>query len=180
MKAAWRAALIGAALLCAVRPLASQGTCQRVREGSCVVGGDVTHTITVTITRATRLEASASSVPLTAPSSVDYDAGYGQTTGPTLLMKANSAWNVTVRSTQALWTASAAPARANKPVADLQWSLAAGGPFVDMTTTAATLTSGAAATAGTSVALYVRVKYAWLLDTPGSYSLPLQLTVTAP
>ncbi len=161
-------------------PVLAQGTCQRTRTGSCLVGGDVTHTITVTITRATRLGASSSSVPLGTPSSSDFDAGYGQTGGPTLTIKANAAWNVTLRGTQAIWTASPSPARANKPVGDLQWALAAGGPFVNMTTTAATLTSGAAASAGTTVSLSFRVKYAWLLDTPGSYSLPLQLTITAP
>ena len=70
-------------------------------------------------------------------------------------------------------------ARLTKPAADLQWGLSATGPFTDLATATATLGTGAA-TAGQAINLYVRARYSWTADTPGSYSLPVQLTITAP
>lgn len=157
-----------------------QGTCTRNGQGTCVLGNDATHAVRITITRAIRLESTASSVALAQPSGLDYDAGFGLTVGPVLTMKANSSWAVTLRATQPLWTASPAPARADKPVGDLQWGLAAAGTFTDLSTTAATIASGGVGTNGTVIPLHFRVKYAWLLDAPGAYSLPLQITVTSP
>jgi hypothetical protein len=161
-------------------PAQGQGSCTRNGQGTCVLGDDATHAVRITITRAIRLESTASSVTLAQPSGLDYDAGFGLTVGPVLTMKANSSWAVTLRATQPLWTASPAPARSDKPVGDLQWGLAAAGAFADLSTTAATIASGGAGTNGTPIPLHFRVKYAWLLDTPGSYSLPLQITVTSP
>lgn len=172
---------IAGILSIAVASLAQgQGTCTRNGQGNCTLGNDATHAITITITRAIRLESPSTSVALAAPSGLDYDAGVGLTVGPVLTMKANSSWSITLRATQALWTASASPARADKPVTDLQWGVAPAGPFTDVTTTAATIATGAAGTNGTPIPLHFQVKYAWLLDTPGTYSLPLQLTVTSP
>jgi hypothetical protein len=168
------------ALLLAPRGVPAQGTCTRNGQGTCMIGDDATHAIRITITQAIRLESSAVAVALVAPSGLDYDAGFGLTVGPVLTMKANVSWTVTLRATQALWTASPAPARADKPVTDLQWGVAAAGPFTDLTTSATTIATGAAGTNGTSIPLHFRVKYAWLLDSPGTYSIPLQLTVTAP
>jgi hypothetical protein len=158
----------------------AQGICTRNGQGTCVIGDDATHAIRITITQAIRLESSSGAVSLATPTGLDYDAGFGLTVGPSLTMKANVPWTVTLRATQALWTASPAPARANKPVTDLQWGVAAVGPFADLTTSTTTIATGAAGTNGTLIPLHFRVKYAWTLDTPGTYSIPLQLTVTAP
>ncbi|MCE9603153.1 MAG: hypothetical protein K8S21_13190 [Gemmatimonadetes bacterium] len=122
----------------------------------------------------------SSAITLTAPGASEFDAGFGQTAAPTLQVKSNAPFSVSLRSTQALWTASPPPARANKPASDLQWSVSVGGPFTDMTTLSATILTGAVGTAGTLIPLQFRVKYSWLLDTTGSYSLPLQLTITSP
>lgn len=168
------------AIVAAAAPTQAQGSCTRTGRGRCNVGNSATYAITITITRAARLELSSATVALATPTANEFDAGFGQTTGPTLTVKANAAYTVSIRSTQATWTASPAPARANKPLADLRWSNAAAGPFTAMTTTATTLRTGAAATAGTAAPIYFRVQYSWLLDTPGTYSLPIQITVTSP
>lgn len=172
------ALLAGSLLLAAAAQ--GQGTCTRNGQGTCVLGDDATHAVRITITRAIRLESTSAGVTLAQPSGLDYDAGFGLTVGPVLTMKANSSWAVTLRATQLLWTASPSPARADKPVSDLQWGLGPAGPFTDLSTTGATIASGAAGTNGTPIPLHFRVKYAWLLDTPGGYSLPLQITVTSP
>jgi hypothetical protein len=48
-----------------------------------------------------------------------------------------------------------------------------------MTTTDATLVSGAA-TASSATTLFLQTHYGWTLDTPGIYSLTVVLTLTAP
>lgn len=161
-------------------PALAQGTCTRNGQGTCMIGDDATHAIRITITQAIRLESTSGAVTLAVPSGLDYDAGFGLTVGPVLTMRSNIPWSVTLRATQLLWTATPAPSRPDKPVTDLQWGLAAAGPFTDLTTTATTIATGGAGTNGTIIPLHFRVKYAWLLDTPGTYSLPLQLTVTSP
>jgi hypothetical protein len=158
----------------------AQGQCNERGDGNCTVGGNATFAAFVTVTAAVRLSSPATSVSLTSPTGSEYDAGFGPSTGPVLTMKANTAWTVTIRSTQATWTASPAPARANKPLADLLWSTSATGPFTAMSTNGVSIATGVTGTPGTAIPLHFRVLYAWSLDTPGTYSLPLQLTVTAP
>lgn len=159
---------------------AAQDSCQRNGSGSCVAGNTAAVSLNITITRAIRMSLGSSTVTLTSPSGPEFDAGFGQTASPVLVIKSNAAFSVSLRSTQTLWTASPAPARANKPASDLQWGVAVGGPFTDLSTLGATLLTGAAGTSGTVIPLQFRVKYSWLLDTPGSYSIPLQLTLTSP
>ena len=166
--------------LMSAAPAAAQETCQRNGAGSCTAGNTAAISLNVTITRAIRMSLGSSAISLTAPGASEFDAGFGQTAAPILQIKSNAPFSVSIRSTQPLWTASPTPARNNKPASDLQWAVAVGGPFTDLTTLGATIITGAAGTAGTVIPLQFRVKYAWLLDTTGSYSLPLQLTLTSP
>lgn len=164
----------------APRALGAQGQCNRNGTGTCTIGGNATYAINLTVTTAVRLAMSSASVALASPGAAEFDASFGQTAGPTLTMKANASWAITIRTTQANWSASAPPARAAKPAGELLWSTLATGPFTAMTLTTATLRTGSAATAGTIIPLFFRVTYSWILDTPGTYSLPVQITVTAP
>lgn len=159
--------------------LSAQGTCRFNGVGTCIVTGDATSSISVVISRSVLMSTTGTGIALDPPAPADYEAGFGETVGPVVTLRANAAWALSVRTTQSLWTGSGATARADKPASDLQWGLFAGATFTDMSTTAATIEVGPA-TAGTDVPLYFRVKYAWLLDTPGAYTLPVQLTITAP
>src|SRR5205085_5370881 len=104
--------------------------------------------VSITAGRVVRLQMSVNSTSLTAPTTGDFDAGFNSTTGPTLTVSANAAWTLNIRSGTAVWTATntsaGAPARANKPAADLMWSTASGGAFSALTTTDASLVGGAA------------------------------------
>lgn len=162
------------------RSAQAQATCQRNGAGACTAGNTAAISLNITVTRAIRLSLGSSTITLTAPGASEFDAGFGQTGSPSLQVKSNAPFAVSLRSTQALWSASPPPARANKPASDLQWSIAVGGPFTDINTLGATILTGAAGTAGTLIPLQFRVKYSWLLDTTGNYSLPLQLTITSP
>jgi hypothetical protein len=88
-----------------------------------------------------------------------------------------------VRASAAFWTATntspGAPARTDKPAADLKWATSAGGPFNPLATADATLVSGSA-TASSATTLYFQTLYSWTVDTPGNYSLSVVLTLTAP
>ena len=146
---------------------------------SCSVPGSVS----MTAGRVIRLQVSAGSTALTAPTPADFDAGFNSTTGPALTVSANAAWTLSVRASAALWTATntspGAPARTTKPAADLKWATAANGTFNPLTTTDVLLVGGAA-TASNATTLYFHTLYNWTLDTPGNYSLAVILTLTAP
>jgi hypothetical protein len=174
--------MAGIAMAMLLRPMEvrAQGSCTyNGFGGNCVLGDNATYAINLTITRAVRLALSTSNIALNPPMPDDYDAGFGYTAGPVLTVKSNSTWSLSIRVTQGTWTASPAPARANKPASELRWATSAAGPYSNFSTTAATVQSGPAS-AGTVIPLHLRVAYAWLLDTPGSYSLPVQVTITSP
>lgn len=175
-------ALLGIGIATAVSPtrVAAQGSCQVNNESTCLFGNTASYAITLTVTAAVRLATSASSITLATPNSDDFISGFGTGSLLGISVRANRSWTLTIRATQATWTGVGTEARADRPVGDLQWDTAINGPYVDMTTSAVTLASSASATAGDAVTLYLRARYAWLLDSPGAYSLPLQLTLTAP
>jgi hypothetical protein len=137
----------------------------------------------MTAGRVVRVQVSAGSTALTAPTPADFDAGFNSTTGPTITVSGNAAWTLHVRASAALWTATntsaGAPARTTKPAADLKWSTASNGTFNALTTTDVLLVGGSA-TASSAKTLYFETLYAWTLDTPGNYSLAVILTLTSP
>jgi len=139
--------------------------------------------VSMTAGRVVRLQMTAGSTALTAPTTADFDAGFNSTSGPTLTVSANAPWTLLVRSSGTFWTATntspSAPARTTKPAGDLLWSTASGGTFNALTTGDATLVSGAA-TASSATTLYFQTLYDWTLDTPGNYSLSVVLTLTSP
>jgi len=137
----------------------------------------------MTAGRVVRLQMSAGSTSLTAPTTADFDAGFNSTTGPTLTVSANAAWTLHIRAASAVWTATntspGVAARATKPAADLKWSTASGGAFTALSASDASLVNGSA-TASNATTLYFQTLYDWTLDTPGNYSLSIVLTLTAP
>src|ERR1700693_3934883 len=146
---------------------------------SCNLPGSVS----MTAGRVIRLQVSAGSTSLTAPTPADFDAGFNSTTGPALTVSANAAWTLHIRASAALWTATntspGAPARTTKPAVDLKCSTASNGTFNALTTTDVLLVGGSA-TASNATTLYFRTLYNWTLDTPGNYSLAVILTLTSP
>jgi hypothetical protein len=139
--------------------------------------------VSMTAGRVVRLQVSAGSTPLTAPTPADFDAGFNATAGPTFTVSANAPWTLSLRASGGFWTATntspGAPARPTKPAADLKWSTASNGTFAALTTSDVTLVSGTA-TASNATNLFFQTLYNWTLDTPGIYSLTVVLTLTAP
>ena len=167
-------------LVCALAPSLAFAQCTASgAPDNCSVPGSVS----MTAGRVVRLQMSAGSTALTAPTTTDFDAGFNSTTGPTLTVSANAPWTLHIRASSALWTATntspTAPARTNKPAADLQWSISSGGGFAALSTTDASLVAGSA-TASNATTLYFQTLYNWSVDTPGNYSLSIVLTLTSP
>lgn len=155
---------------------------------SCTASGvidncSVPGSVSMTAGRVVQLEMSAGSTVLTAPTPADFDAGFNSTTGPTLTVSANAPWTLQIRAASPTWTASntspGAPARVNKPAADLLWRVGSAGPFVPLSSVDANLVTGPA-TAGSATTLYFQTLYNWAADTPGNYSLAIVLTLTSP
>ncbi len=161
-------------------PDAVGAQCSATGDGaSCTQPGSVS----MTAGRVVRLQMGAGSTALTAPTTADFDAGFNATTGPTLTVSANAPWTLSLRSTATFWSATntspGAPARTTKPAGDLRWSTATNGTFLALTTSDASLVTGAA-TASDATTIYFQTLYNWALDTPGNYSLTVVLTLTAP
>ena len=180
-----RRSRFGAVMVAAVIELpkaASSASAQCTASGApanCGLPG----TVSMTAGRVVRLQMSAVSTPLTAPVPADFDAGFNATTGPTLTVSSNAAWTLHIRAAAATWTATntspGAPARTNKPAADLKWSTASNGSFAALTASDVNLVTGAA-TASSATTLYFQTLYSWTLDTPGNYSMAIILTLTSP
>jgi hypothetical protein len=170
---------IALGLFAAPASLIAQACTANGSPGSC----NRTGSVTMTAGRVVLLQASAGSTTLTAPTPTDFDAGFNATTGPTLTVSANAAWTLHIKAGSALWTATntspGAPARVNKPAADLKWSKTSNGVFTPFTTTDVNLVTGTA-TASSVTTLFFQTLYAWTLDTPGNYSLAVVLTLTSP
>jgi hypothetical protein len=177
-----RLSAVGFALMLGLFAASSRVGAQCTASGApanCGLPGSVA----MTAGRVVRLQVSAGSTALTAPTPADFDAGLNATTGPTFTVSANASWTLHMRAFTALWTATntspGSPARTNKPAADLKWSTASNGSFAALTTTDVNLLTGSA-TASSATTLYFQTLYDWTLDTPGNYSLSIVLTLTAP
>ena len=112
----------------------------------------------------------------------DYNQGYTEALGQSVTVLSNNAWTLSIRSSQTSWTGTGG-ARLTKPRTDLQWSTSIGGPYTAMTgnnaASALQIASGTA-TAGTVVSVWYHVLWSWTLDTPGTYTVPVILLITAP
>lgn len=139
--------------------------------------------VSMTAGRVVRLQMSAGSTSLTAPTTADFDAGFNSSTGPTLTVSANAAWTLNIRAASAAWTGTnttpGVAARTNKPAGDLKWSTSSNGIFRALSATDASFVNGTA-TASSATTLYFQTVYDWALDTPGNYSLSIVLTLTSP
>lgn len=151
-------------------------TCEVNNQASCIVSAG---TITIRVTRAARLVVPATTVALPQADIPAFQSGFGTPQPVAITVQSNSAWSLGVNGGAAFWTATPGSARQTKPVGDLQWATAAGGPYADLTQTLATIASGAPTGTG-AVTLYLRGRYTWAVDSPGAYSVPLVVTLTAP
>ncbi len=179
-------ALLGLALTLAlcVQRLGAQSSCNTnssIRSGSaartCTVTVNTPNSTTYTNPKTLQMTASSTSISLTANEAA-FVSGFTPEAALTLRVDGNRSWVITA-SGPALWTSSGSLAWAAKPVGDLHWSTTSGPGGSPLSTTAATIASGSAGGA-LSTTIYWKAALAWSTDKPGSYSLPVTLTLTTP
>lgn len=144
-----------------------------------------TNTASVTVGALVKLGMSSATTTLTNPTADDVDAGNViADAGPSFTIKANRSWTLKIKSQNAAsWTYVGSNSGV-KPISDLTWATSAGGSYAAITNTDATFTSGAGASNG--VAAQAFFKTSWLNDftsasnAPGTYSLPIVFTLSAP
>jgi hypothetical protein len=136
--------------------------------GACVV----TNTVSLTLGKYARLSINNATTTLTTPAASDFGTVGGVTTsGPTLTVSSNAAWTLTA-SAAAGWTGTGNNA---KPVTDIKAKAGAGSltafPF-------AAATGSAVASSATTMSY--NTIYNFVTDTPGTYSLVVSYTLSAP
>ena len=141
----------------------------------------VTNTASVTVATVLKLTLSSTATALTAPLEAAFDAGFQDDLAAlTATVKSNRAWTLSIKGNAANWTPSGAGARAAKPAADLQFSTTGGAPFTALTTSNASIGTSASGTPSAVRTISYRTLWDYTLDTPGTYSLDVVFTVTAP
>ena len=151
--------------------------------GSC----NTTNTASVTVGALVKLGMSSATTTLTNPTADQVDAGSSiDNAGPTFTVKANRSWTLKIKAQPAVagfWDYVGSNS-GQKPIGDRAWATSSGGTYTAITASDATFASGASASNGTAAAAFFRVS--WLNDftsagnAPGTYSLPIVFTLTAP
>ena len=175
-------ATLALASLCVAQRVSAQSTvnCSNPQIGTDVLLGttaatsncQVTNTVTVTLGKYARLSIDATTTPLVVPTALQFGTAAGvDSPGPTVTVSSNTAWALTA-STAAAWTGSGNNA---KPTSDIKAKIDAGS-FTAFPFTAA---SGAAIASDAHTVAYNTI-YNFVTDTPGTYSLVVNYTLSAP
>jgi hypothetical protein len=149
--------------------------------GSC----NTTNTASVSVGAVVKLGMSSAATSLASPTADQIEAGAViADAGPTFTVKANRSWTLNIKTTNpATWTYVGSFAGL-KPVSDLTWSNAVAGTFSNIGATDALFLSGASATNGTAAQAFFRTVWAAGFtqpsNAPGTYSLPVVFTLSAP
>ena len=152
-------------------PLAAQSC----TTNPCTVNG----TITVSVGTTYRLLLSATSTTLTPPTLAAFAAGHQDNVGPSLTVSANRPWQVSISPAAATWTGSGG-ASTTKAASDLTWALAVAGPYQALSGSANLFSGTQGATASRSAQMYYRTLWSLSADQPGTYTLAVVFTITAP
>ncbi|MCX5760301.1 MAG: hypothetical protein NTW72_02150 [Gemmatimonadetes bacterium] len=124
------------------------------------------------------LTASTTAVALTIDEAA-FVAGKTPESSMTLVVKGNRSWSVTAQGGLATFNATGTLAWSSKPVTDIKWATTSGAAGTSLTTTAVTVMTGNA-TASSSATLYWSSALSWTTDKPGTYSMPINITLTTP
>jgi hypothetical protein len=145
-------------------------------------GATCTVEITMPVTDILRLSLSVPSVVLGTPSDVDFSAGFRDVPGSAVdvTVKANHPFSLQMAGLSPTFNYSGSMANPLKPASHLLWATSAAGltgtPYT--MATPATLFSGGATSITQS--LYFRTLWNFATDVPGTYSLTISFTLSAP
>jgi hypothetical protein len=128
---------------------------------------------------------SATTTSLTSPTADQIEIGANiADNGPSFTIKANRSWTLNLKTTNVSNWTYVGTLGGTKPISDLAWSNAAAGTFVGISSADALFTSGASATNGTAAQVFFKTVWAAGFtqpsNAPGTYSLPVVFTLSAP
>jgi hypothetical protein len=149
--------------------------------GTC----NTTNTATLTIGALVKLGMSANTTSLTSPTADQVDVGATVAdAGPTFTVKANRSWTLNIKSGNAANWTYVGSFGGVKAIGDLTWANAVAGTYAAITASDAVFTSGASSSNGTAAAAFFKTNYPAgftnAANAPGTYSLPIIFTLTAP
>ncbi len=140
-------------------------------------------TASLAIPSLVKLTLSAATQNLTPPVDADLVTGYVQEAGPTITVKANKAWTLSLSTTNPTnWTYTGT-ASGVKPITDLTYSKTAGGAYAAITGSAVQFDSGVATNAGSSTIFFRTLypnNYGDPRVAPGTYTIAAVFTLSAP
>lgn len=129
-------------------------------------------TASATINSVARLSITSTTTALTSPKGVDFGTSAGvNNSGPTLTVKSNAGYTLTAAAATSTWTGGSN----NKPATDLKMTVNGGS-----VTALGQVAHSTTATAGTSYTIGYNTIYSFTVDKPGTYSLVVNYTLTAP
>ena len=140
-----------------------------------LASGTSSQTVSLTLKNAISINITAATgTTFTFDGSDDYLNGMANTTASTFQVKSNRPWAVTVKAAAATFSGPAAPA-ATMPAAVLGVRLTGGSTYTNLSTTAASLTTGARGDASFSVDYRATPGFAY---DAGTYTLSVVYTAT--
>lgn len=138
----------------------------------------VSNTTSATVGIVAQLTLSSTTTDLGTPTQADYIAGHKDVPGPTATVLANTAWHVAVVGNTGTFSCTGAGCRATKPASDLLWGTVSG-TYGNNAGAGATLFSGAGTT-GSNQQSFFRTNWNLVTDTPGTYTLFVNYTLSEP
>lgn len=136
-------------------------------------------TVSVTVPTILRLSLDDTTTALTAPTETDFDAGSQDNAGSiTANVKANRGYTLNIKAGSATWSGGSG----SKAAGDLRWRTGGAAPGTALTTSDAAVGTSASGTTGlgTDYAITYNIAWSYASDTPGTYTLPVVFTATAP
>jgi hypothetical protein len=162
------------------------GASQANAQCSGNAGGCLTvNTASATVNALVKLGMSATTTTLSSPTADQVEVGATLAdAGPTFTVKANRSWTLNIRTSNPTTWTYVGTLGGSKPISDLTWSNAAAGTYVGIGSSDALFLSGAAATNGTAAQAFFKTVWAAGFtqpsNAPGTYSLPVVFSLTAP
>jgi hypothetical protein len=149
-------------------------------------GGCLTiNTASATVNALVKLGMSATTTALSSPTADQVDIGATiADAGPTFTVKANRSWTLNIRTSNPATFTYAGSFSGAKPISDLTWSNAAAGTYAAISSSDALFLTGAAASNGTAAQAFFKTVWAAGFtqpsNAPGTYSLPIVFSLSAP
>jgi len=136
--------------------------------------------VTVTVPTILKLSIADTSTTVLAPTETNFDNGFQDVASAvSATVKSNKPYSLSINGGAGTWTGTGG-ARANKPVGDLLWGTGPT-PSTPLTTSAAAIVAlTSTGTSGATSTVNYRINWGYTNDTPGTYTIPVVYTLTAP